>query len=161
MAEVRLDRIAVAVDGSSHAEHALDMAIDLARKYGGELQILSVAPLIPIYISSTEPWVPAGIPESEIAHYRKVVDQAVSKAEKAGLSRVTGVCLEGVIVDELLGHLEAHPPDLLVLGSRGLSTARRLLLGSVSDTIAHHVGCPVLIVRPPRPAATATPKKKS
>ncbi|MCI4361140.1 MAG: universal stress protein, partial [Thermoplasmata archaeon] len=72
-----------------------------------------------------------------------------------GLSSVTGVCLEGVIVDEIIGHLEQSPADLLVIGSRGLSTAKRLLLGSVSDAIVHHATCPVLIVRAePTPAKT-------
>lgn len=160
MAEVRLSRIAVAVDGSPHAERALDFAINLARRYDGELQVLSVAPLVPVFVSGAEPWVPPEIPETEIAHYREVVDKAVARAEKDGLSRVTGVCLEGVIVDELLGHLEANPPDLLVIGSRGLSAAKRLLLGSVSDAIAHHVSCPVLIVRPVPDAAPATGKPK-
>lgn len=161
MDDVQLGRIAVAVDGSPHGERALDFAIDLARRYQSELQILSVAPLIPVYVSSTEPWVPAGIPASELAHYRGVVDQAVAKAEKAGLSRVTGVCLEGVIVDELLAHFEGMPPDLVIVGSRGLSTARRLLLGSVSDGLVHHVNCPVLIVRPPLARGAASSKPKS
>ena len=148
-------RIAVALDGSECAGHALDTAIDLALHYQSELQVLSVAPLIPVYIAPAEPWVPAGIPESQLAYYRTVVDDGVAKAEKAGLKKVTGVCLEGVIVDELLGQMEAHPPDLLIMGSRGLSTAKRLLLGSVSDAVAHHVKCPILIVRPPAVSATS------
>jgi nucleotide-binding universal stress UspA family protein len=154
---VRFDRITVAVDGSPFAQHALEMAVDLAVRYGGELQVLSVAPIVPVYVAPAEPWIPAGVPESEVARYRKVVDDAVAWAEAAGLHRVTGVCLEGIIVDELLAHVEANPPDLLVMGSRGLSSAKRLLLGSVSDAVAHHVGCPVLIVRPPRKTSAATP----
>ncbi|HYK93389.1 MAG TPA: universal stress protein [Thermoplasmata archaeon] len=159
MTGVELARIAVALDGSEYANHALEFAIDIARRYSSELQILSVAPLVPVYVAPAEPWIPAGIPESELAHYRKVVDEAVAKAEKAGLTKVTGLCLEGVIVDEILAHVEASPPDLLILGSRGLSTAKRLLLGSVSDAVAHHVGCPVLIVRPPRGKSTTSPRR--
>ncbi len=150
MADPSLAHIAVAIDGSPHGERALEFAIDLARRYSSELDVVSVAPLVPVYVSSTEPWVPAGVPGSELEHYRAVVEEGVAKAGKAGLGKVTGVCLEGVIVDELLAHLETHPPDLLVVGSRGLSTARRLLLGSVSDALVHHARCPVLVVRPPR-----------
>lgn len=148
-------RIAVAIDGSPYAAHALEVAADLAKKYASELTILAVAPLIPIYVASTEAWVPTEVPESEIRHYRDIVDRAVAQVKAEGLSNVTGVCLEGVIVDEILGHLEGHPADLLVIGSRGLGTAKRLLLGSVSDAVAHHVRCPVLIVRaPPAPPKT-------
>ena len=156
MAPSLFARITVAVDGSPHADHALDVAVDLARKYGSELTILAVAPLIPLYVASTEAWVPAEVPESEIQHYRDIVDAAVKKATAAGVASATGVCLEGVIVDEILSHVEHHPTDLLVLGSRGLSTAKRLLLGSVSDAVTHHVTCPVLIARG---AAPSSPKK--
>ena len=148
MTEIKFGRIAVATDGSPHAERALDIAIDLARRYGSTLTILGVAPLVPLYIGSTEAWVPTEIPDTELQQYRQLVDRSVDKAKSAGLSAVTGVCLEGVIVDEIIAHLEQSPVDLLVLGSRGLSTARRLLLGSVSDAVVHHAPCPVLIVRP-------------
>ncbi len=141
------ERIVVAVDGSPYAEQALTHALDLARKYASELTVLSVAPLVPIYVATAEPYVPTELIESEGKYYRGVTDAAVARAQKEGLSRVSGVCLEGVIVDEILGFIERHPTDLLVMGSRGLSTAKRLFLGSVSEAVLHHVGCPVLIVR--------------
>ena len=149
MAPVVVGRITVAIDGSQHADRALDFAIDLAAKYGSELSILAVAPLIPVYVPAPEPWVPTEIPESETKHYRAIVDAAVQRAEQGGVKSVSGICLEGVIADEIIAHIEQHPTDLLLLGSRGLSTAKRLLLGSVSDAVSHHVSCPVLIVRPP------------
>lgn len=144
---MELPRVTVAVDGSPNGEKALEMAIDLARRYRSELAIVTVAPLIPVYVASTEPWVPAGVPETEVKQYRALVDAAVAKAQSAGLTAVTGACLEGVIVDELVAFLEANPTDLVVLGSRGLSTAKRIFLGSVSEAVMHHVRCPVLVVR--------------
>ncbi|HTT14163.1 MAG TPA: universal stress protein [Thermoplasmata archaeon] len=153
----RFARITVAVDGSSIAHEALRAAIDLAQHYGGELQIVAVAPLLPVYVSAAEPYVSVNVTESDSAHYRSIVEAAVKEAEAAGVSSVTGIAEEGVVVDELLAFLEKNPPDLLVLGSRGLSTAKRLLLGSVSDALVHHATCPVLVVRapttPPRPGA--------
>jgi nucleotide-binding universal stress UspA family protein len=151
MTAVQFARIAVATDGSPYASRALEIAIDLARRYGSSLTVLGVAPLVPMYIGSTEAWVPTEIPDTEIQHYRQLVDKSVAVARAAGLSNVTGVCLEGVIVDEIISYLEKSPADLLVMGSRGLSTARRLLLGSVSDAIVHHAKCPVLVVRPDGP----------
>jgi nucleotide-binding universal stress UspA family protein len=141
-------RITVAVDGSPNSETALECAIDLAGKYGSDLVVISVAPVVPVYISTTEPYVPAGVPPSEIGRYREIVESAVKKAEAAGVGSVTGVSYEGVVVDEILAHLEQHPTDLFVIGSRGLSTAKRLLLGSVSSAVVNHAPCPVLVVRP-------------
>ena len=151
MVEPLFRRICVATDGSPFASHAVDVAIDLAGRYAAELTILAVAPLVPIYVASTEAWVPTEVPESEIRLYQEIVDKAVERAKAAGLKAVTGVGLEGVVVDEIVGYLETNPTDLLVLGSRGLGAAKRLLLGSVSDAVSHHAGCPVLLVRSPAP----------
>ena len=162
MAPVAIDRIVVALDGSPYADHALSYAIDLSKRYSATLTIIAVAPMVPLYLSSTEPWAPTEMPEGELRFYRGLVDSGVARAQSEGLSGVTGVCLEGHVVDELVAYLEAHPADLLVLGSRGLSAAKRLLLGSISDAVSHHVGCPVLIVRGlppgvPPPGATQPP----
>ncbi|MGI0128649.1 MAG: universal stress protein [Thermoplasmata archaeon] len=148
MAPPTFRRITVAIDGSATAETALDCAIDLAHRYGSDLVVLSVAPISPVSISATEPFVPSGIPPSQIDHYRKITEAAVQRVEATGVSSVTGVSYEGVVVDEILTHLEQHPADLLVIGSRGLSTAKRLLLGSVSTAVVNHAPCPVLVVRP-------------
>jgi nucleotide-binding universal stress UspA family protein len=155
MVEGRFRRITVAIDGSPHGAAALESAVDLALKYESELVILSVAPLVPVYVVSSEPYLPSAVPDAELAPYRTIVKEAVKHAEAAGVSSVTGVCEQGVIVDEVLNHLERHPTDLLVVGSRGLSTARRLLLGSVSTALVTHAPCAVLVVRP-----SATPAAK-
>jgi nucleotide-binding universal stress UspA family protein len=149
MAEGKFRRITVAIDGSSHGRAALDDAIDLALKYDSELVILSVAPLVPVYVVASEPYLPAAVPDAELAPFRTLVEEAVKRAQAAGVGAVTGVCEQGVVVDEVLSYLEQHPTDLLVVGSRGLSTARRLLLGSVSTALVTHAPCPVLVVRPP------------
>jgi nucleotide-binding universal stress UspA family protein len=155
MVEGLFRRITVAIDGSAHAAAALDYATDLAKRYGSALVVLSVAPLVPVYVTASEPYVPAAVPDSELARFQAIVDAAVKRAEAAGIATVTGICDEGVVVDEILSHLEQHPTDLLVVGSRGLSTARRLLLGSVSTALVNHAPCPVLVVRPPpTPAAS-------
>ena len=149
----RFHRIVASIDGSSHADAALDAAIDLTKHYGSELAIVAVAPIVPVYIAPTEPMVPAGIPPSDLAHYRRIVDAAVKRAQAAGITSVTGVAYEGVVVDEILAHVEKHPTDLVVIGSRGLSAAKRILLGSVSTGVVTHAPCPVLVVRGP-----ATPR---
>ena len=152
MSPPTLQRIAVAIDGSPNADAALDLAIDLAHRYGGALEVLSVAPIVPVYLSPNEPYVTSGMPPSEMGHHEELVKSAVHRAKAAGLSAVSGITYEGVIPDEIVAHLERHPADLLVVGSRGLSTAKRLLLGSVSTAVVNRAPCPVLVVRP-RPTA--------
>jgi nucleotide-binding universal stress UspA family protein len=149
-------RIAVAIDGSRMAEAALETAIDLGKRYGASLTVVTVAPL-GVYASSPEAYVPPEVIESEVQHYREILSVAVEKVQAAGLTSVNGVCLEGHVTDEIVAFLEKHPADLLVMGSRGLSTTRRLLLGSTSDAVLHHATCPVLIVRTGAEAVTPPP----
>jgi nucleotide-binding universal stress UspA family protein len=148
MAEPWLRRITVAVDGSPHGAAALAAAIDLAGRYGSELMILSIAPFVPAYVGPNDPFVAPVQTPGSLDRYREVVEAGVKQAEAAGVKSVTGVCEEGVVVEEILDHLEQHPTDLLVVGSRGLSATRRLLLGSVSTAVVNHAPCPVLVVRP-------------
>lgn len=147
MATPSIQRVTVAADGSPIAEEAVGFAIDLAKKYGAELTILAVSPLVPLYVASSEPWVPVATPDIQTPYYRKALNAAVEQATTAGV-QATGICVEGVVVDEILAQLEANPPDLFVIGSRGLSRGKRLLLGSVSTAIVHAAKCPVLVVRP-------------
>ncbi|MGA8664375.1 MAG: universal stress protein [Thermoplasmata archaeon] len=148
MTAPRFHRITVAVDGSEHATEALDVAIDLAHRYTSDLSILAVAPLTPVYVAPQEPFVATSVSPSDRPRYQAIVEAAVKRAESAGVTAVTGICTDGVVIDEILGHLEDHPTDLLVIGSRGLSAAKRLLLGSVSSAMVNHAPCPVLVVRP-------------
>jgi nucleotide-binding universal stress UspA family protein len=145
MAAPIIQHVTVAADDSAIAREALGFAIDLAKKYGAELTVLTVAPLVPLYVASSEPWVPATSPDTP--YYRQLLDRAVQEARTAGVL-AKGICVEGVAVDEILAQVEANPPDLLVIGSRGLSRGKRLLLGSVSTAILHAVKCPVLVVHP-------------
>ena len=149
MAEGAFHRIAVATDGSEIASVAVGTAIDLAHRYAADLLIIAVAPLPPVFSSPNEPLVPEALPTNPVPVYQELVDAAVERARASGLRAVTGVCEEGVVVDEILAQVAAHGSDLLVVGSRGLSAAKRLLLGSVSTALVTHAPVPVLVVRPP------------
>jgi nucleotide-binding universal stress UspA family protein len=156
MAMLEFRHIAVGVDGSPTGDLALRTAIDLTLHYHAQLTIVSVAPIQPVYVAPGEPFVAPSVPTADLPRYRQIVEAAVAAAEKAGVSAVTGVCEDGVVVDELLAFVEKNPTDLLVVGSRGLSAAKRLLLGSVSTALVTHAPCSVLVVRelttPPAPS---------
>jgi len=147
----RFRRIAVAVDGSSSAERAVAVAVDLAKTYGADLLVVAVAPLPAVFTAPNQPLVPTAIPENTLPRYRELVDATVRGARAAGVKNVRGACLEGVIVDEVLAQVRGQGSDLLVVGSRGLSTVQRLMLGSVSSALVTHAPCPVLVVRPVSP----------
>ncbi len=148
MPSPRFARITVAIDGSPNSDDALAEAIDLAGQYGSELTVLTVAPLTPIYMPAANSYMATSpISQTDTTRYQALIEGAVKQAQQAGVASVTGVCQEGVVVDEILAFLETHPTDLVVVGSRGMSAAKRLLIGSISSALVAHAPCPVLVVR--------------
>lgn len=65
------------------------------------------------------------------------------------LTQVETVIRDGVAADVILAEAHTRQVDLIILGSRGLSTIPALLLGSVSYWVTHHARCSVLLVRRP------------
>lgn len=140
-----IGRIVVALDGSANADHALSLAADLASQYGAELDLVTVVPPPNLPTMGGPIYEPL---DREFVHsqYDELLAERKARVESARIPRLETVRLEGPVVEELVTYLEKDPPDLVVLGSRGLSAGRRLLLGSVSDAVVHHAPCPVLVV---------------
>jgi len=141
-----LKQIAVAIDGSEDGDRALEFAADLASRYGATLTLVTVVPpmFVPAYGG---PIFEPPNQDAVVPIYDKVLSSRKERLAGRQIPRVETVRREGVVVEELLAYLESSHPDLFVVGSRGLSTGRRLLLGSVSDALVHHATCPVLVVR--------------
>lgn len=138
--------VLVALDGSPQSDHALDMACDLVREAHGELTLVSVVPH-PALVQPPDSWAVSPVVASDTPFFEALLRSRKERAEARGVPVVRTLLLEGHVVDSILERLESHPPSLLVVGSRGLSTARRLLLGSVSDALVHHARCPILLIK--------------
>jgi len=134
-------RIVVGVDGSAGSDKALDWAIAEAIRFPAALE-LATAWMFPMALG----YVFAKTPDEERQEVRRIGDIAVS--------HVTDVAPQ-VVVRASLSEAEAGPAlvslstgaDLLVVGARGHSGLRELLLGSVGTYCARHAHCPVVIVR--------------
>jgi len=137
-------KILVAVDGSPGAKKALKLAITMAAKMQSDLVALSVA--APPYIPP-EPYgfAAAGL-QSAVGDYAvSLAKAAVEQAEKGGVNASWRV-ESGSPADMICQVADALNVDMIVVGSRGGSTLRRALLGSVSDRVVHISEIPVLIV---------------
>lgn len=139
-----MKQLAVAIDGSKPSEKALATAIELGKALGASLTVITVAPLhvVPVGTATAIPI----IHDAEVKVHQEVLSRARDSVVKAGLKTST-VLLDGLVGEEILSYLDQHPPDMLVMGARGLSTGQRIFLGSVSDAVVHHAKVPVLIVR--------------
>jgi len=137
-----MKRVLVGYDGSEHAAKAFAMAVDLAGKYGAELEVVCVA----------QPPEPPGMVETEAVleaaqeHFEKAFAALRPQAEAAGLHPQLTV-LVGNPADQIVHHAGTTGADLIVLGHRGKSRMQRWLLGSISKRVSSYAHCAVLIVR--------------
>jgi len=140
--------IVVGIDGSEGSAAALRFAIEEARIRGARLKAVSAWHVPPAVYGAG--WAPSG---TDLDEFRKLAESSLlaSVAEASGTEsgvEIDQVLREGQPADVLLA--EARKADLLVVGTRGLGGFKGLLLGSVSQQVAHHAPCPVVVVPPRR-----------
>jgi nucleotide-binding universal stress UspA family protein len=143
-------RIVVGTDGSDTAGEAVDQAVDLAKLTGATLGIVSAFQPVPKRrIQGEQEGAPADIahefgPREDV---NLVLDAAAAKARAAGVGDVTTHPVEGDPAEAILNVAEEIKADLIVVGNKGMTGARRYLLGSVPNNVSHHAPCSVIIVR--------------
>lgn len=133
-------RILLAYDGSEGAERALEVVVELARD-GDHVTIVGVAEGLPLYgFAGT---LPSEAQEEERQRQLEVAQHTLARhGLAAALERRSGDPA-AAILDEA----EQQASELIVLGTRGLSTTERWLVGSVSTKVLHHARCSVLVAR--------------
>jgi nucleotide-binding universal stress UspA family protein len=143
------DRIVVGTDGSETAAEAVRTATGLAKLSGGSLEIVCAYEPVPAERLRLES---EGI-TGDVSHavnprqdVQFVLDKAAAVAKKEGVAVVTHP-REGEPADAILDVAEENNADLVIVGNKGMTGARRFLLGSVPNKISHHAPCDVWIVR--------------
>ena len=142
-------RIVVGTDGSETAGEAVRQAIDLAKLSGATLSIVSAYEPASHSKSDREKLdAPADVqyeigPREDI---NLVLDGAAASAKQEGIEVQTHP-VEGNPAEAILRVAEETKADLIVVGNKGMTGARRFLLGSVPNNVSHHAPCSVIIVR--------------
>lgn len=143
------ERILVGFDGSVHSRRAVQVASEIAGRFQSTLTIAVVRPTAQKQADARlEALVPISADGRTLT---TLLEEMRETALGHGARVVEPVTLHGEVLDSLLGYLAQSPQDLVVVGSRGLTPGRRLLLGSVSSGLVNSAHCPVLVVRPGPP----------
>jgi nucleotide-binding universal stress UspA family protein len=141
-------KILLATDGSEEANLATTTAADLAHKTGSELHIVNVR-LPPVYIEPTSEvahWI-SSIEERERKEAQQLLDAQAEQIKALGATVAQTHVRLGRPDEEIVILAEEIGAELIAIGSRGLGGMRRVLMGSVSDSVVRHASCPVLVVR--------------
>ena len=142
--------IVAGTDGSETAHKALEASIDLARQSEARLVIVSAyEPVDAGRSRAEEVGVPADVhwavgPRRDVL---ELLDESHRLAGAAGLNEVETVARQGDAADAIIDVAEEQGADLIVVGNKGMTGAKRFLLGSVPNRVSHHAPCSVLIVR--------------
>ncbi|TGG93352.1 universal stress protein [Natronospirillum operosum] len=147
----------VPVDGSEGAIKALRFAVGLGKATGAAVDMLYAFPRNAYELFGT----PAEYATQE--HLRYMDPEAFGKlrddnAKKvfAAMRKALGddasgirdqILLEGDPGEAVIKHADAADAPMIIVGSRGISRVRGLLIGSVSQRLAEHAHCPVTVVR--------------
>lgn len=146
--------IVVAVDGSDHAAKAVDVAADLARKYGSKLIALTVYKHASgiesthslIRTERTDGALPS--PDAALRELaRGVAEAAAARARERGAADVECVVKRGPPSRTIVDYAEQRRADAIVMGNRGLGDIGGFLLGSVSHKVANLSACTCITVK--------------
>lgn len=135
------ERILLAVDGSPKSEKTIVIALDMAERYGSAVTI--------VHIREYERYEGSDVDLGPPIPAEELVNDVLSRFRDKGIEahgeirRVT----YGNTPEQIVEVAEAAAADLIVLGSRGMSEWKSLMLGGVANKVVQHATCPVLLVR--------------
>ena len=141
--------IVVGTDGSETARKAVQQATELARQVGASISLVSAyEPVSNARIRDEKREVSKDMewmvnPREDV---EATLKEASEEVEGAGV-KVETFAREGDAADAILDVAEEQNADLIVVGNKGMTGAKRFLLGSVPNKVSHHAPCSVLIIR--------------
>lgn len=135
------EKIVLAVDGSEHSKRAVPVAADLAQKYGGEV--------IAVHVREREVSRAGAVDFETTEEGQRIVDEAVRALKDVGASArgESWGTIYGRAAAEIVRVAADEGAGIIVMGTRGLTDLKGLLVGSVTHKVLHLADCPVLVVR--------------
>ena len=139
----------VGTDGSDTATLAVRQAIELARSVGARIDLVSAyEPVSDARLREESMVVPKDLqwminPREDVL---ATLEEAAAEIRAEGVE-VEMFARQGDPADAILDVAEERGSDLIVVGNKGMTGARRFMLGSVPNKVSHHAPCSVLIIR--------------
>jgi nucleotide-binding universal stress UspA family protein len=135
------ERILVAVDGSPRSEKTIAIALDMAQRYASAVTV--------VHVREYERYEGSDVDMGPPIPAEQLVDEVLAKFRSGGVNahgeiRRVG---SGSTPEQIVEVAEGSQADLIILGSRGMTEWKSLLLGGVATKVVHHASCPVLLVR--------------
>jgi nucleotide-binding universal stress UspA family protein len=151
--EIGFSKIVVGVDGSEESMKAAEYAITIAKLYNAELNAITVLTSDIGYIYSSPGVESPPLTVKEIIllagdEAKKWFDEIKEKANKKGIQLKTEyIVAKKSLLNTILEYVEEHNINLVVVGTRGRSGIKKMLLGSIASGLVTYSPCPVLVIK--------------
>lgn len=157
MSNESVNVLLVPVDGSEGSMKALKLAVSMARRMQVPIDLLFSFPRNAIEMFGPPGEAPTQnqlqyMSEEAFSGLRDKSAQRVWETARAALGDASGdltvreILLSGEPAESIIAHADSMDGAMILVGSRGLSRFREILLGSVSQRLVHHANCPVTVV---------------
>lgn len=145
---MKINTILVPTDFSAPAEHALSTAMELAKAVDAKIVLLHAYHVdVPVFSTMAGGYsLPQSFYDDVLQHATTQLDQIVKKIAADGID-ATGIALCEPAAIAILGQAEELPADLIVMGTRGHTGLKHVVLGSVAERVVRTAACPVLTVK--------------
>ncbi len=139
-----INHILVPYDDSAYSNRAFVYALDLAKKYGATLSVISIMYSSP---HATEIKHQTTVDDEKIKIMKKSYNRLSDAAKKFGVPINTQMLMATSIVDNIISFVTLKRVNLIVMGTRGRGGPRRLMFGSVAMATSQKAPCPVMLVK--------------
>jgi nucleotide-binding universal stress UspA family protein len=143
-----MSTILVATDFSPSAERALEEALHLAKPLGAPIELVHVHPVTSLPVPPTLDVTTRPPGAEEVTRTETALNDWAARVRQAGVPCETYAAF-GAPAEEIVRRAGELPARLVVIGTKGHSTLRHLLVGSVAERVVQHARCPVLVVPAP------------
>jgi nucleotide-binding universal stress UspA family protein len=135
------DRILVAVDGSREGGKTVPVALDLAGRYGSTVAV--------VHVREHTRYEGDDVDLGSGPAAEQLVEEVVATFRDAGIEATGQIrrVRPGDTPEQIVDVAKEMDADLIVMGTRGMTEWKSLLLGGVANKVVHHAHCPVLLVR--------------
>jgi nucleotide-binding universal stress UspA family protein len=136
-------KILIPLDGSEYSLHALEKAVQIAKKFDGKITLINVYSVSSFNITPSQVF-------DYVLEIRKSGETILAEGEKivkAEGIQVETLLKEGHVVEQIVKKARDENFDLIVIGAKGISRLKEILLGSISHGVTTYAPCPVLVVK--------------
>lgn len=151
-----LTQIIIPVDGSEHARHAAAFGGGLASRLGVPVALVYAFPRSPSELLGLMGF--SSVPSSGLHLTEEDIEQSLEQASRKAFDAVRGELeaggvevrqevVRGTPAEAIVEFAASRQPTMIVMGTRGLSPVKEMLLGSISERVMRNAPCPVTLVR--------------